>query len=87
MQHSLQNIRLVSSEDLANALGFAAPNDSFRSFCRAHCITPIRRNPNFFDPKLVRVRLDVAQGLEIANEVKAEEFDLVAQRRARRATQ
>ncbi|GFE52095.1 hypothetical protein So717_38480 [Roseobacter cerasinus] len=58
MDFSVKAISLVSSDDLAAALGFASPNDAFRGFCRNLGITPVRRNPNFFDPKLVRLRLD-----------------------------
>lgn len=79
------SIQLVSSDDLASALGFAAPNDAFRGFCRTLGITPIRRNPNYFDPKLVRVRLDEAQGLQTVPDHSNGENDLVAARRARRA--
>lgn len=81
------HIQLVSSDDLASALGFAAPNDAFRGFCRNIGITPIRKNPNFYDPKLVRLRLDEAQGLSTGTNPKEGEIDLVAQRRARRAAQ
>lgn len=81
----VQHIQLVSSDDLATALGFASPNDAFRGFCRNIGITPIRRNPNFYDPKLVRLKLDAAQGLSSAANQMDDEVDLVAQRRARRA--
>lgn len=87
MSSSSQDIRLVSSDDLAAALGFAAPNDAFRNFCRSLDIIPLRRNPNFFDPKLVRLRLDQAQGLQSVDEMQSDQVDLVAQRRARRAAQ
>ena len=87
MDFSVQTISLVSSDDLASALGFASPNDAFRGFCRNLGITPVRRNPNFFDPKLVRLRLDQAQGLPAAIVAGANEGDLVEARRARRAAQ
>lgn len=87
MSSSAQDIRLVSSDDLATALGFAAPNDAFRNFCRSLDIIPLRRNPNFFDPKLVRIRLDQAQGLHGLDKAQSDAVDLVAQRRARRAAQ
>ena len=83
----LQKIKLVSSEDLASAFGFAAPNDAFRGFCRNIGITPVRKNPNFYDPKLVRLRLDQAQGLPAAMINESSADDLVAARRARRAAQ
>lgn len=83
MELGVQAVRLVSSSDLASAFGFAAPNDAFRGFCRNLGITPVRRNPNFFDIKLVRARLDQAQGLEAAGKAKTNE-SLVEKRRARR---
>ena len=87
MDFSIQTISLVSSDDLASALGFASPNGAFRGFCRNLGITPVRRNPNYFDPKLVRLRLDQAQGLHAAVAAGANEGDLVEARRARRAAQ
>ena len=87
MDFNVQAISLVSSDDLAAALGFASPNDAFRGFCRTLGITPVRRNPNFFDPKLVRFRLDQAQGLPAVVAVGANEGDLVEARRARRDAQ
>ncbi len=84
MEFSAQSIQLVSSEDLATALGFASANDAFRGFCREKGITPVRRNPHYFDPKLVRVRLDQAQGL-LALEPASQTESLVGKRRARLA--
>lgn len=84
MEFSTQSIQLVSSEDLASALGFASASDAFRGFCREKGITPVRRNPHFFDPKLVRIRLDQAQGLLVAETVPQNE-GLVGKRRARLA--
>lgn len=82
MEFSAQSIQLVSSEDLASALGFASANDAFRGFCKQKGITPVRRNPHFFDPKLVRVRLDQAQGL-MSTETVSRSEGLVGKRRAR----
>ena len=88
MDFNVKAISLVSSDDLAaSALGFASPNDAVRGFCRNLGITPVRRNPNYFDPKLVRLRLDQAQGLPTAVAAAANEGDLVEARRARRAAQ
>lgn len=78
-------IELVSAKDLAGKLGFAGPGDAFRNFCRELGIQPLRRNPSFYDPKLVRLRMDEAQGLAIRTVVSPEVEDLVAARRARRA--
>jgi len=87
MDFSVKAISLVSSDDLAAALGFASPNDAFRGFCRNLGITAIRRNLNFLDPKLVRLRLDQAQGLPAVIAAGANEGDLFEARRARRAAQ
>ena len=87
MHLGVQEVRLISSDDLAAAFGFSAPNDAFRGFCRNLGITPVRRNPNYFDPKLVRVRLDQAQGLPSVGKASSIEEDLVEARRARRAAQ
>lgn len=85
MEFGAHSIKLVSSDDLAAELGFAAPNDAFRGFCRSLGITPVRRNPNIYDPKLVRARLDQAQGLLNSKQPFKKE-SLVHQRRARRGT-
>lgn len=84
MEFGAQSIELVSSEDLAVAFGFAAPHDAFRGFCRNLGIAPVRRNPNFYDPKHVRIRLDQAQGLSLENTEKTAEKSYVKQRRERR---
>lgn len=86
MPLGVQSILLVSSDDLAAALGFAAPNDAFRNFCRNLGITPVRRNPNYFDPKLVRIRLDQVQGLS-QGQTAQEKVSHVERRRARRGSQ
>lgn len=80
-------IQLVSSDDLASAFGFAGANDSFRSFCRDLGIRPIRRNPNYYDTKHVRVQLDLAQGLSANLAPGNDEVDLIARRRSRLAAQ
>lgn len=79
------SIRLVSADELAAELGYKGPNDAFRGFCRNIGIMPVRRNPNFYDPKMVRVRLDQAQGM-VSTDPKPESSSLVEQRRARLGT-
>ncbi|MFN3208753.1 MAG: hypothetical protein ACE369_07080 [Roseovarius sp.] len=80
-------IALISASELAHMFGFSSPNDAFRSFCRRLDVQPIRRNPNYFDAKLVRFKLDAAQGLTPSASNVSQEHDLVARRRARRAAQ
>ncbi|MCA0961757.1 hypothetical protein [Salipiger bermudensis] len=80
-------IALVSASELAQMFGFSSPNDAFRTFCRRLDVRPIRRNPNYFDAKLVRFKLDAAQGLTSVTSSISQEHDLVARRRARRASE
>lgn len=80
-------IRLVTSEELAHDLGYSSANDAFRSWCTKLRITPVPGRRGVFDIALVRRRLDEAQGLEVQSNAISQETDLVAIRRARRATQ
>lgn len=77
-------IELVSSEDLASRLGYSGTNAAFRGWCVSMRITPVPGRRGYFDPALVRRRLDEAQRLLAAQSGEAEGF--VAARRARRAT-
>ena len=76
-------IELVSSEELAGRLGYSGPNAAFRDWCVSLRITPVPGRRGFFDPALVRRRLDEAQGLTPA--MDGADGSLVAARRARRA--
>lgn len=80
-------IRLVTSEELAHDLGYSSANDAFRSWCTKLRITPVPGRRGVYDIALVRRRLDEAQGLEVQSNTISQEADLVAIRRARRATQ
>lgn len=77
-------IGLVSSADLAELWGYAGPNDAFRVFCNRIGVTHVPGRPGWYDPRLVRRRMDEAQGL--ISEAKAAEggASLVEKRRARR---
>ncbi len=77
----------VEINKLAERFGYAGPNDAFRNFCRELGIRPARRNPHYFDTKHVRLRPDATQNIPSATNLPQQEVDLVAQRRARRATQ
>lgn len=76
-------IDLVSSQDLASCLGYSGTNAAFRDWCVLMRITPVPGRRGYFDPALVRRRLDEAQGLISVQSEEAEGF--VAARRARRA--
>lgn len=76
-------IELVSSDELAGRLGYSGTNAAFRDWCASMRITPVPGRRSYYDPALVRRRLDEAQGLLPAHDGAVE--GLVAARRARRA--
>lgn len=76
-------IELVSSDELAARLGYSGTNAAFRDWCASMRIKPVPGRRGYFDPALVRRRLDEAQGLVSFDEAAAD--GLVAARRARRA--
>lgn len=81
-------IELIPGEVLARSLGYDGVTSSFRTFCAQLGIRPVR--PGWYDPRFVRYRLDLAQGIAPAGSVAANApagpvaGDLVAQRRMRR---
>jgi len=78
-------IELIATPQLALMFGYSEPTTSFYDFCRRTGIAPVHGRRGWYDPKLVRTRLDAAQGIsEVGREV-ALQPSLVAQRRARRA--
>ena len=93
MQNNRENlvtpVSLITSHELANAMGYKSVCDGFRAWCREVGIAPVPGRKSHFDPKLVRLRLDEIQGLieTPANQNYPEEkgLSLVEQRRARRA--
>lgn len=79
-------LTMISGEDLAIAMRFTGVTGRFRSWCRELGIKPLPGRYNVYDPKLVRQRLDLAQGIErVAPVQKDEPVSLVEQRRLRRA--
>lgn len=56
-------IDLVHSDELAARLGYSGTNAAFRDWCASMRITPVPGRRGYFDPALVRRRLDEAQGL------------------------
>ncbi len=79
---------LLSGEELACAMGYPGLTSAFRAWCRRLGIKPVPGRTNTYDPKLVRARLDAAQGIEASphpQEVSPTPgLTLVEQRRKRR---
>lgn len=74
---------LIPSEELAARMGYSAPTNQFRTWLKTMNITPVPGRRGYYDPSLVRRRLDEAQGLLAASADASD--SLVAKRRARRA--
>ena len=67
--------------------GYSGANNAFREFCAKHRITPVPGRAGWYDPKLIRRRLDEAQNLLAAPQetnAPTPALSLVEQRRARR---
>lgn len=85
-------IGLILADDLATLWGYAGANNAFRDWCRKMNIHPVPGRPGWYDPRLVRHRLDQLQGLtpppKPAGEDKQDspKPSLVDQRRARNGT-
>lgn len=83
-------LELISTNDLARKMGYSSANTAFREWLVSLRITPVPGRKGYYDPMLVRRRLDEAQGLvgdaDEHNQVSARPVDLIAQRRARRGT-
>lgn len=79
-------IGLISAAELAKLWGYAGPNDAFRVFCNKLSISNVPGRPGWFDPSLVRHRMNEAQGLSSAEGAVGSGLSLVEQRRARRGT-
>jgi len=83
----LADIQLLSTQELATRLGYGQPTNAFYDFCRLTRILPVPGRRGWYDPKLVRSRLDAVQGLNSVRhfDEKGPSSNLVAQRRARLA--
>jgi len=77
-------ISLIHRDELAQLLGYPAANNGFREFCIRNRITSVPGRRGWYDPQLVRRRLDEAQGLQGAREAASEALSNVERRRARR---
>lgn len=80
-------IGLVAVADLAQLWGYSGPNDAFRAFCTRIGVQHVPGRPGWFDPRHVRHRLDLAQGIVSEAQVKDEKpQSLVEKRRMRLGT-
>ena len=77
-------IGLIPGAELAEAWGYSGTNNAFRDFCAKHRITPVPGRPGWYDPHLVRRRLNEAQGLNDTAADTGRQLNLVEQRRQRR---
>lgn len=78
-------INLIPAEELAARLGYSGVTSRFHDWCASLRITPVPGRRGYYDPALVRRRLDEAQGLVTPPSGEAEgRRSLVAARRARR---
>lgn len=82
---NLSHIQLIPTPELALLLGYNEPSASFYDFCRRTGIAPVPGRRGWYDPKLIRARLDAVQGISAAEREVATHPSLVAQRRARHA--
>lgn len=80
-----KEIQLIPTPELASLFGYAEPSASFYDFCKRTGISPVPGRRGWYDPKLVRARLDAVQGMTEAVRDAVSKPSLVAQRRARRA--
>lgn len=80
---------IVPAQRLAESFGFAGVTDAFRNWCRTLGISAVPGRPGYFDLALVRVRLNLMQGIEAsgaATSAADRGAVLLSNRRARRGT-
>ena len=77
-------ICLVHRDHLARLLGYSGATSSFADFCARLRITCVPGRRGWYDPHLVRKRLDEAQGLQKPPQTASEALTHVERRRARR---
>ena len=82
---SLSQIQLILTPELALLFGYNGPSASFYDFCRRTGIVPVPGRRGWYDPKLIRTRLDAVQGISATEREAEPQLSLVAQRRVRRA--
>lgn len=79
-------IGLIHKNELSEVLGYSGPNSSFHRWCSTMGIKHVPGRPGFYDPHLVRHRLNQSQGIAGATSIggrERTEMTLVEQRRAR----
>jgi len=81
-------ITLISQADLAQFWGYKSVTNAFRHSCRTLRIEPVPGRRGWYDPALVRRRMDEAQGMATVPTVATTEREMTPreQRRARRET-
>lgn len=80
-----QTIILIAGEDLAKLHGYGSVTSQCRAFWRNLGIKPVPGRRDFYDPRLVRQRLDAAQGLSPKQPTNSTQTtSLVEQRKARK---
>lgn len=83
-KQALDSLCLITGTELGRVLGFGGDTHEFRHWRDKCGIAPVPGREKYFDPKLVRHRLDQLQGL-LPMEKPNGPVSLVEQRRARRA--
>jgi hypothetical protein len=86
MSTVIDDIRLVSADELARMWGYEGATTSFNDFCKRMRITTIPGRRGWYDPHLVRRRMNEVQGLFPPPNAPDKPMSLVEQRRARNAT-
>ena len=76
-------IDLMTGEALARRVGYGGATNAFRDWCAKLRITPVPGRRGYYDPVLVRKRLDEAQGLISDGEVFTGALTPLRARRAR----
>jgi hypothetical protein len=76
-------IDLMTGEALARRVGYDGVTNAFRDWCAKLHITPVPGRRGYYDPVLVRKRLDEAQGLISDGETNTGAMTPLQARRAR----
>ncbi len=66
------DVRLMTGQELAEALRFSGTTTAFRKFLHDADIRPVPRRRDCYDPRTVRAKLDRMQGLEHGPEAQSD---------------
>ncbi|WP_273524505.1 hypothetical protein [Rhodosalinus sediminis] len=77
---AVASITFIPERELARAFGFGKVSWKFRDFLDQAGIEPVPGRPGFYDPKIVRARLDAIQNYSDATNTQ---MSLTQQRRKR----